>query len=643
MYSRELAEKIKARDRRAMEQSRPLVGEDWKRADASLPTTIVAPRGMGFARNLIWIMLGLAFVFFVGAVAYFGYYFTLGGGALSASPNNIDIAVAGPPQIPGGQPSELQIVVTNRNKVTLQLAELVITYPKGTRSPVDYATELPSQRISLGAIEPGGRRQGTISAVFAGNEGDKANVKVELEYHLDGTNAIFHASSGYSLTFSSSALSVSVDGNAETISGQPVQFIITVTSNSNAPLKDVILTADYPFGFKFSSASPEQKAEKMWELGDIAPGGKRTITLTGSLSGEAADERIFHFTAGTRSDPAHKKVDTPLSVRDFRMTISQPFLGLTINVNKATGQNIIVAPGENVTVNVNWQNNLPTAITNAVIVAKLSGVRVDGTTVHSTDGFYRSADDSVIWDKTTTNGALATLAPGARGTVGFTFKLPMGEELANVKNPHLEISINAAGNRASEGGVPENLQSTARQRIALASDLQLVAQGLYYQNPFSSSGPMPPKAGTETTYAIVFTINNTTNKIKNAVVSATLPPYVRWLGKYSPPSEKVTFNQHDSTITWNVGDIEPGVGLNGTSPRQAAIAIGFTPSTSQIGQEPALLQNIVFVGVDDATGGSITRELAPVSTNLAQPSKSSPDILIGTDQGFTPGSAAVVK
>src|SRR6185436_19146111 len=116
-------------------------------------------------------------------------------------------------------------------------------------------------------------------------------------------------------------------------------------------------------GFKFTSATPAQVSSGLWNLGDILPGGKRTITLSGVLSGEAADERVFHFTAGTRTDPSHTKIDTPLSMRDFHLTIAQPFLGLVVSVNKATGQNIIVTPGDTVSVSVNWQNNLTTPIT----------------------------------------------------------------------------------------------------------------------------------------------------------------------------------------------------------------------------------------------------------------------------------------
>jgi hypothetical protein len=643
MYSRSLSKNLKERERREMEPTQQIVGEDFKQEEKGVSGTVVAPGNILLMRNILWWTLGGSVVFFIGTMLFFGYYFFLGAGSIGALPGNIDIAIAGPPQIAGGQLSALQIVVTNRNNVPLQIADLVVHFPKGTRSPTDFVTDEPVLRQSLGTIEPGGQRQGTVKAVFAGKEGETATVKVELEYRLEGSGAIYAASADYVMTFSSAPIVVSVEGNAETISGQPVQFTVAVQSNSSAPVRDVVLKADYPFGFKFSSATPAPKSDGFWELGDIAPGGKRTIVIQGTLSGEAADERVFDFVAGTRKTTDVQRVDSPFYDVPFHMSISQPFLGLAVAVNKSTGQNVIVSPGDNVNITISWQNNLSTAVTDAIIVARLGGIQIDGSTVHTTGGFYRSTDTTLIWDKTTTNGELATLVPGSRGTVGFTFQMPRSEDINKLQNPYLDIVVNAAGKRVSETGVPENLQSTSRQKIALASDLQFVAQGLYYQSPFGSVGPIPPKANVETTYAIVFTVNNTTNKISGATVTAKLPAYVRYAGHHSPGTEDVKFNQNDNTMTWNLETIEPGAGLNGLPPRQMAIEIGFTPSTSQIGQEPALIQEIILRGVDDATKAAISRKVPNVTTNLAQASKSSSDIVIGTDKGFNSANAAVVK
>lgn len=647
MYSRSLSDKLKDRPRRRLEDVRPVVGEDWTRDDPGMEKVQVAPSYIGTTRRVLWWLLVASIVFFVGAIGFFGYFFTFGGGGLPASPNNIDISVTGPPQVPGGEPAELQISVTNRNRVPLELADLVITYPQGTRSPTDFQTELPSQRISLGTIESGGKRQGTVSAVFAGTEGQKADVQVELEYRVSGSNSIFTADSTYVLTFSSSPLTIAVEGNEQTVSGQPIQMTVTVAANASAPIRDVILSADYPFGFSFASATPApangaaKERSAVWKLGNFLPGERKTITLQGSLSGESGDKRLFRFTAGTNVSGGEAAIDTPLAAHSHQVEVAQPFLTLNILVNKEAGTNTAVAPGDNVNVTVQYQNNLSTEITDAIIVARLAGVQIDGATVHTSDGFYRSTDTSVLWDKSTTGGALGRIAPGDKGSVSFTFQVPASEALQSVVNPQITFSVNAAGKRLSEANVPQNLQSAARRTVRLATDLQLAAQGLYYANPFSSTGPMPPKAGTETTYALVFTITNTTNLITGAKMTAHLPPYVRWVGMYSPSTEKLTFNQTDGTVTWNIGDIAPGVGVNGKPARQAAIAIGFTPSTSQIGQAPPLLTDIVLEGYDpakDTTGTDVTEKIPNVRRTAPNISTN----ILG-DPGFSPADATVVK
>ena len=424
MYSREMSGKLKDKPRHPLDLTRPIVGEDWRRPEPKLASSLIAPKTIGMARSALRWILGISVVFFLVALAFFAYYFTLGGGALPASPGNIDIAISGPPQIAGGEPTQLQITVTNRNRVSLQLADLVITYPLGTRSPVDLSTDLASQRISLGTIEPGGQRQGTVSAVFSGGGSTSANVSVELEYRLEGSSAIFVASSSYSALFSASALSVSVEGNSETVSGQPVEFTVTVASNASAPVRDVLLSATYPFGFTFAQATPAPSKGSLWELGDLAPGQKRQIIVRGTLTGESGDERIFRFTTGTRKTPQEDKISVLLSENSFPLRIANAFLGLTVSVGGRTGTGIVVAPGETVNVSIGWQNNLSTAITDAVVVARLTGLNIDGATVRSADGFYRSSDGVVIWDKTTTKGVLGNVASGARGTLSFSFQAP---------------------------------------------------------------------------------------------------------------------------------------------------------------------------------------------------------------------------
>lgn len=637
MYSRKYAQRLGERQRRELGQKQSAVPDDWQHeVRPGGPTQTPLEQFMGPprpspVRGLLKWTLGVAAIFFVGALAFFAYYLFFGGGS-SISARNIDILISGPDQIQGGELANLEISITNRNREDLQLADLVVTYPPGTRlNPSSCTGE--SCRVSLGTIASGGTQVVKLPAVYEGGAGQHGQVTAELEYRLPSSSAIFVASSEYSFVFSSSPISIAIDGNTQTISGQPMQMTVTIASNSDQPVEGVVLSGTYPFGFKLSSASPAASAGGLWQLGTLAPGEKKTITLSGTLSGETTDTRVFHFTAGTQTAASSTGIDAPLADTSLAVAIARPFLDLAISVNDAAsiGKPVAALPGDIVNVSIQYTNNLSTEIDNAVVVARLSGLALDGTSIHSTDGFYRSTDNSVLWDKTTSSGKLAKVAAGESGKLSFNFKLPASADLAGITNPILDISVSAAGERLGETGVPENLQSTADQKIAVASDLKLTANGLYFTDPFGASGPMPPKAETETTYAIVFTITNTTNPIQGAKVTATLPPYVRLVGNhYLPSSEKVSFDGSTGVFTWSVGDIAAGAGIGSSTPRQVAIEVGLTPSTSQIGTEPALVSGITLSGTDGSTGAAVSRTASDVTTNI-----------VG-DPGFSSVNAKVV-
>ncbi|KKW19260.1 MAG: hypothetical protein UY63_C0017G0037 [Parcubacteria group bacterium GW2011_GWA2_51_10] len=600
MYSRSLSSRLKDRPRREMDEESLPVSEEWRK---EMPpphpaTAAVAVGGKVMSTIGRWLLI-TGFAFLIGAVAFLAYYFTIGAGSQPTPPA---ISISAPTRIAGGEPTKLQIVITNNNRAALDLADLVITFPLGTHAP--GTTDEPERRVAIGTS-------------------------------LD-----------YELVFSSSSLSISVESNTETVSGQQVLLTVTVASNAPAPVNDVLLKIDYPFGFAFSSGDPRPERPGLWALGNINPGERVSVTLRGTLTGEEGDERIFRTSVGTRKDKGGAILETVVADYSHRMVISQAFLSLSITVQKEEGSGspgesfsgnpqgreaaTIVAPGESVNVSIEWKNNLSTAITDAVIVARLSGIEIDGASVRSTDGYYRSSDSAILWDKTTTGGSLSSLPAGGSGTVGFSFQVPQPLPFG-IQNPSIVISTNAAGKRLSETGVPGNLRATASKTLKLASELEVAAQGLYYENPFVSTGPLPPRANQETTYAILFTVTNTTNAIQNARLTAQMPPYVRSLGMYKPEAgEDISFNVSDGSLTWRIGDIASGVGIS--SPiRWAEIAVGFTPSTSQIGEEPVLLQGITLTGIDSATGAVVTKAVRDVTTNI-----------IG-DRGFSPLEATVVR
>ncbi len=632
MYSRSISPKLHMRARRELNELPTDIPEDWEKKVDPVSSSRIAPRVIGATRSVLTWVLGLSAIFFVASIGIFLYYFVFGAGNLVAAPENIDILVRGPSTIQGGQAAELQIVVTNRNNATLELADLIVTYPKGTRSPADFTTDLPQQRVSLGAIEPGGRRQGTVSAVFLGSENASLTAHVELEYRTVNSSAIYAAQSDYMFALASAPVSIAIEANDEAVAGQPLLLTATVRANADTLVKDVVLEASYPFGFKFDYSEPETKNGVFWELGDLRPGEERIIRVRGILEGQESDERLFTLRAGTRRNKDSKAIDYLVAESTHRLAIAKPFIGLGIAVNKETGDNAAVSKvGETVNVTVSYVNNLGTPISNAVIVARLTGLKLDDTSIRTIDGFYRSSDRTVLWDKTTTRGVLSDLAPGARGTLNFSFEMPNEEVALELREAQVDIAIHAAGKRVGDAGVPETLQTVRSRTIKLASNTHLLAQGFYYSNPFGSVGPLPPKVNEETTYAVAFTIANTSNKITGGVLKAELPPYVRWLGVYSPSSERLVFNTSDGSIEWNVGDVAQGVGVKSAPPRQVVLAVGLTPSASQIGSQPELVRGITFTGKDAFTSAPIELKAGAVNTNLLD------------DPGFSTAEAKVIS
>ena len=90
-------------------------------------------------------------IIFILSLGYAGYIFFIGGNTVSN--DNITISVLGNNFTAGGQALPLVVGITNKNNSSLELADLVTTYPKGSsNSPSDIETI----RTTIGTIPAGG-------------------------------------------------------------------------------------------------------------------------------------------------------------------------------------------------------------------------------------------------------------------------------------------------------------------------------------------------------------------------------------------------------------------------------------------------------------------------------------------------------
>lgn len=580
--------------------------------DAPAPTLIgMSPRRKAKKSIAVKFLVGsgLFFLLAAGAAAYLFF-----GGANSISPKNIDMQIVMPSLVDGGKQTQMQVLIHNRNSADLKLVDLIINYPDGTRDPNSPADPLLHERQSLGTIAAGGQLTRTAQAIFYGQEGQTQTVTVELQYSVEGSNAIFEKDANVTFTVGSSPVSISVASPTEAIAGQEFALDLTVQSNASSPIENVVIQGQYPFGFRVTGSSPTAVAGgTLWRVGTMQPGETKKIHLTGTLDGQDGDARVFYFLAGSDPEETNTRISVPFLSVPKTLTVRRAFITAQIAINGQTSKNISVPSGTPLQGTITWTNNLPDAVTDAQITLSLSGPTLDASSVQAGTGFYDSSKKSIVWSKDG-DSTLAEVAPGRSGTLPFSFAmLPTGANGTLYSNPVIDLNVTVNATRQGQSGVPETVSSAASASVLLASNVSLVAQASHFNGPFTNSGPMPPLPGQPTTYGVTWTVTNSSNTIANAAVQATLPPYVTFV--QAGQGSGIVYDQKSRTVTWSLGDVKAGTGYTSAS-RTASFQVSLVPSTSQSGQAPALTSAASLTAQDRFAQVGVSAQSAAPTTQL---------------------------
>lgn len=560
------------------------------------------------------ILLG-TFIFFVFALGF--AFFRFFGGSNTVSGNNIDILVSGPVSIAGGEEIPLDILVKNNNNIDLKTVDLRIEFPAGTRQSGSLQTELKRYSEVLGDISVGKSAEKVVKAVLFGQENTQQVVKITVEYRVTGSNAIFSKEKDYNVLISSSPVNISVLGPTEVNSNQPVNFTANITSNSLTTVKNLILKIDYPFGFTLNDSTPKPVSSdgSVFNLGDLEPGAKRVIKVTGVAQGQDGEQRVFKFTVGTESTTNDNTIDVPLSIYTSTLSLKKPSLGVSVLLDQSSDQTISASGDKRINGQVSWQNNLTDKIENASVKIQFKGNILNKDSVSVQRGFYNSIDNSITFDKSDYPD-LATINPGDNGDMSFSFSLysPDSKPGISFGNSELDMTITALGDIAGASGVQGTLFSDTRT-VKELSGLRILSRSLHTVGAFENSGPVPPQAENETTYTIVWTATDSFNSISGAKVTAILPPYVKWTGYTSPSTEKINYDANSGQVVWDIGDMQPGLGTNSPS-REVSFQVSITPSLSQVGQELNLINEATISGVDAFSGQRVGEVKPPTTTNI---------------------------
>jgi hypothetical protein len=589
------------------------VPENWNSPD--LDTMIEERRQQEARPSKMKKFFLISTLFFIGAFILAIYVYLVGGNFVSTK--NVDIKITGPAVIEAGQPLSITASVENNNNTELQEASLSIQYPEGTRKSDDPTMPLTRDRAELGGIRAGSESTQTFRSVLYGQKGEVKTLKLNLEYKIKGSNVTFYKDKTFEVAIGDTPVAIGVERPSEVTSGDEFTMRVIVASNSSDVLKGVVIKGEYPYGYTLAKASPlATTGDNLWSVGDLAPGDKKTITLTGTIAGVDEEERTFRFYAGLSDPESPSALRNALVSTTETIRIDRPSIGLSMSMNGDSTGDYIAPAGSTVSLSVRYQNNSTEKLTNVRVAVKLTGPALDKSSIRTVNGgFYDSGSGLVVWQPTNAS-ELSSVDPGESGNLVLTFaslsNLPTG------KSQQIDAEATVTGSVSGISSLGE-LKNTASKSVKISSTVNFSGKALYSRGPYKNVGPLPPKADATTTYTVVFDLGNTQNEVIGGKVTAHLGPNVKFLDG-GTGNDKVTYDETSNMVTWDVGTLASGAGFSAPL-REAVFQVALRPSIGQIGTVPSLVSGIYFTGTDAFTNVPVNSSLQNITTKLTSDSK----------------------
>ena len=572
-------------------------------ADQTNESTMTKPKTKrGYRVKLL--LAGL--LFFVLAVGFSSAFLIFGNSSISAE--NITIAVTGPFTVGGGDVLPLQVGITNGNAVTIEAATLIVEYPRGTLSATDDKKELRTEHLALDTVASGETINVPLRALVFGEENDEKNIKVSIEYRVQGSNATFFKEADpLRFKISSSPVIMRVAALKKVSSGQDTEIDIVITSNAPTALSDVMVKAEYPLGFDFTSSDPGPiSGQNIWLIKDLEPEESRTITIKGIVVGNETDEFAINYSVGVPNERNQQTLASVFATAQTEFEIEQPFLGIELEIAGVINGDVVIEPGQHTGASIEIQNTLDDTIYDLVVEVNLGGNALSDLDVGPPNGFYDSLNNKIIWDVSNAP-ELAELFPGKKTRLAFGIE-PSSDVL---NTPEITLDVNVKARRVSESNVTEMLLGTAQGAIKVSSEPAVRTDVGFNNGVFSDSGPVPPVAEKKTAYTVSFMVENGTNQISDVVTTATLPSYVTWLDQTSGAGD-ITYDSAKRTITWTVGSVSANAAAFGS------FQVSLLPSKSQIGLTPTIVGQQRLRADDQFTGTVVRAVNAAVTTEMSQ-------------------------
>ncbi len=534
------------------------------------------------------------------------------------SDERVAVEIEGAKKVESNQLVEYKIKYKNDNRASLKNAEILLIHTENFY-PENQDILKPSGRgmskINIGEIKSRAKGEITVKGKFYAPESSELYFNAELKYVPSNFNSLFQSKSQLGIEINSSPIFLSLKAPHEASQSGEVEYVINYENFSSRDFENLILEAEYPQGFNFKEAEPRPSKENYsWDLENLKIGQKGEIKIRGSLEGSKDEVKIIKIKLGLYKAGSDLIVYNEKE-KATKIVASPIFISQTAN----GGKNISLNQGENINYVLTYRNEGSIGLRDVIITVEIKSSILDFSKLNLKNGAYKSSNHSIIWKAAPDIPELASLEAGEEGKVSFSVpvkeRIEINEEsdknfvteiIAKVDSPDIATYLGA-----------ERLVASEKIYLKLNSKVILEATGYYNNSNITNTGPLPPRIGEETTYALHWLITNISNDLVDVKVEAALPTWGRWKNEIYPKNENIEFNSRTNKIVWNVGNVGSGTGVL-DHPREVSFRVSVVPEINQVGKQIEILSSSVLTAKDEFTGNEIRKEVEAKTSALKE-------------------------
>lgn len=584
-------------------------------------------------RRKIFALLAGVVLLLIAIFAYFSYSH----GQKSFANEKVTVSIEAPESIESGAEISLTIGYKNENEVALRSGRLEMSFPDNFILSSSDKTISPDGSISYWSIENIPANSTDKIRIFGkliGNAGDIRDFKATLKYRPANFNSNFETSTTLPVRVASVPVELAISAPAEGIKNDAdTALTFTMKNKSTRHFKKAQIEVRLPTTFSYVPSettatikADEEKRTYVFEVADLPGGGEKSVRVEGAFKSESEKETVAaDLYLLEENGELIKYIET-----SQELTINRPEVLVSVAVNGY--EDYAANKNEELEYRIDFVNQSSAEIRGLTLTSTLNG-NFDLDSVQASGGRFSGSE--ITWSALGVP-SLGQLKPGDRGSISFKVRVKDLFPITKESDKDFTLSNQITLKTASKEIV--SLTEVSPVKAFLALD----AKGYFNDDGrIENGGALPPRAGEKTYYTIHWSLRDLFSATENVRVVASLPPSVRWTGKYidskgkaqtgetktenseSAPDgesvkiteEKVYYNAATNEMVWELPGLKANEGII-SSAKEVVFQIEVSPQDGDAGKEMDIVNASNVSGYDPFTKLTVTGSKEKLTTKL---------------------------